>query len=356
MFEIEKTTSFNSDKLVEGNEYDYVTRTSSNQGILKSTGFVNKENLNPSGNWSLGLLQMDFFHRGKEWYAGQFVRKITPRFEINSHVQPFFTTILNSLKPVLQSVLVRNVDDTFSNTIVVLPTKNGQIDFDFIEGFVAELEAQRVAELEAYLSVTGLKDYELTHEEKKVLDGFKNIEWSTYQINELFEVKSYKKRFDANKVTILENGNYPYIVRTAYNNGRRGYINEDEKYLNPENTISFGQDTATMWYQEAPYFTGDKIKILEARFEGFKKENAHFFITSMAKPFTKFSWGASSFSEKVIKSQEFLLPVNKNDQIDFAYMENLTQAIKKLIIKDVVTYADEKVESTKAVLSKRNKG
>lgn len=292
--------------------------------------------------------------RKNKWYSSQNIFTLTAKDE--KLINLFTVTAINRILSEYGGYSSYPTLIKLENHVIQLPTKNGQIDFDFIEGFVAELEAQRVAELEAYLSVTGLKDYELTHEEEKVLDGFKNIEWSTYQINELFEVKSYKKRFDANKVTILENGNYPYIVRTAYNNGRRGYINEDEKYLNPENTISFGQDTATMWYQETPYFTGDKIKILEARFEGFKKENAHFFITSMAKPFAKFSWGASSFSEKVIKSQEFLLPVNKNDQIDFAYMENLTRAIKKLIIKDVVTYADEKVESTKAVLSKRNKG
>ena len=76
MFEIESTLSFNKDVLVEGVEYDYVTRTSQNQGILQTTGFVNKENINPAGTWSLGLLQMDFFYREKPWYAGQFVRKI----------------------------------------------------------------------------------------------------------------------------------------------------------------------------------------------------------------------------------------------------------------------------------------
>ena len=51
--------------------------------------------------------------------------------------------------------------------IIELPTKNGKIDFEFMEDFVAELEARRVAELEAYLSVTGLKDYTLTKEEQK---------------------------------------------------------------------------------------------------------------------------------------------------------------------------------------------
>ena len=47
------------------------------------------------------------------------------------------------------------------------------------------------------------------------------------------------------------------------NNGQKGFINEDESFLNDGNTISFGQDTATMYYQEFPYFTGDKIKIVK---------------------------------------------------------------------------------------------
>ncbi|MBS4462276.1 N-6 DNA methylase [Aerococcaceae bacterium zg-B36] len=36
---------------------------------------------------------------------------------------------------------------------IQLPTKNNQIDFDLMESFVAELEAERIAELEAYLKV-----------------------------------------------------------------------------------------------------------------------------------------------------------------------------------------------------------
>lgn len=63
LFEIGNTLSFNADKLVDGDMYDYVTRTSFNQGVLRTTGFINAENINPSGTWSLGLLQMDFFYR-----------------------------------------------------------------------------------------------------------------------------------------------------------------------------------------------------------------------------------------------------------------------------------------------------
>ena len=89
--------------------------------------------------------------------------------------------------------------------------------------------------------------------------------------------ESYKKRFDANKVKVIENGGYPYIVRQSTENGKKGNIDEPIEYLNAGNTISFGQDTATMFYQEKPYFTGDKIKILKPKCTHFGKKNAQFF-------------------------------------------------------------------------------
>ncbi len=155
LFEIEKTLSFNKDALTQGQDYDYITRTSQNQGVLQTTGFVNAENLNPPFTWSLGLLQMDFFYRKKSWYAGQFMRKITPKAEIenkiNSRTAHYFTTLLNALKRPLLSVLVRDIDKTFREQKIQLslkPTAKTQtlddIDFHFMQTFINALMKQTI--------------------------------------------------------------------------------------------------------------------------------------------------------------------------------------------------------------------
>ncbi|GAA7220765.1 restriction endonuclease subunit S [Helicobacter pylori] len=155
LFEIEKTLSFNKDALTQGQDYDYITRTSQNQGVLQTTGFVNAENLNPPFTWSLGLLQMDFFYRKKSWYAGQFMRKITPKTEIknkiNSRIAHYFTTLLNALKRPLLSVLVRDIDKTFREQKIQLPLKpnaNTQtiedIDFHFMSTLINALMKQTI--------------------------------------------------------------------------------------------------------------------------------------------------------------------------------------------------------------------
>ncbi|GAA9026849.1 restriction endonuclease subunit S [Helicobacter pylori] len=163
LFEIEKTLSFNKDALTQGQDYDYITRTSQNQGVLQTTGFVNAENLNPPFTWSLGLLQMDFFYRKKSWYAGQFMRKITPKTEIknkiNSRIAHYFTTLLNALKHPLLSVLVRDIDKTFREQKIQLPLKptaSAQtidgIDFNFMSTFINALMKQTIQGVVQYSS------------------------------------------------------------------------------------------------------------------------------------------------------------------------------------------------------------
>lgn len=120
-------------------------------------------------------------------------------------------------------------------------------------------------------------------------------------------------------------------------NGQKGFINENEIYLNEGNTLSFGQDTATVFYQEKPYFTGDKIKILKCKYEQFGKNNAHFFVTAIARSFTSFSWGTSSYSIDAIENQIIKLPI-KNNQIDFDFMESFIAELEAVRVAELSAY------------------
>ena len=148
-----------------------------------------------------------------------------------------------------------------------------------------------------------------------------------------------KKRFDANKVTVTANDGFPYIVRMGSNNGRKGYIQEDELHLNPGNTISFGQDTATIYYQKDPYFTGDKIKVLVPKTEGFNSRTAQFFISSMNLSFSTFGWGSSSFEVKVLEAQLLRLPV-RNGEIDFDFMEEFVAELEATRLAELEAYLE----------------
>lgn len=233
-----------------------------------------------------------------------------------------------------------------ANQIISLPqTADGKIDFVFMENFIRELAA--------YLKVSGYSSYELLPAEQKALKMFEKWEWKEYRIGDLFGVNPYKKRFDANKVDVLEKGNFPYVVQKALNNGIKGYLNESEEFLNEGNTISFGQDTAAMFYQEKPYFTGDKIKIFKPKHNFFNKKQAMYFITSMSKVFSSFSWGSARFNVDTINNQYIQLPVAADGNPDYEAMETLISAVQKLVIKDVVLYADRKIAAAKKAAGRK---
>ena len=239
--------------LVDGKKYDYVTRTSFNQGVLRTTGFVNKTNINSAGTWSLGLLQMDFFYRSKEWYAGQFVRKIVPKIEIPQEAVMFFTTVLNKQKKALLSVLVRDVDETFRETIVRLPIKNNKIDFDFMKSFIAELEAERIAELSAYLKVSGFDNYELSAQELKALENLKAISWEEYRIGKLFDkIKTKKLAYKAKELPNTPTGKFvlPCLTSSFQNQGLNYYVPKaGASILKNVITIPQNSDVYRAYYQ-----------------------------------------------------------------------------------------------------------
>ena len=352
LFEIQNTLSFNKDKLVDGNDFDYVTRTSQNQGILQETGFVNEENINPAGTWSLGLLQMDFFYREKPWYAGQFVRKIVPKIELNKNSILFFTVIFNKQKQNLLSGLVRDVDKAFLTAKIHLPTQNGKIDFAFMENFIAELEAERIAELEAeriaeleaYLSATGLQDYLLTVEEEKALKEFDNwkFEEFTYQsiFNKIIQGRRLRKEDQIS-------GTIPFVMAGTTNTGVVNYISNPVASF-PKNSITIDIFGNT-FYRNYDFGAGDDTGVYWNDKKQYSKEIMLYYTTTMNKSLV----GKFSFGKKLRSSQsldfKMILPSTKGEPA-YAYMEVFIKAVQKLVIKDVVQYAERKVAATRAVV------
>ena len=104
------------------------------------------------------------------------------------------------------------------NSLINLPIKNSKIDYEFMESFVAELAAHRVAELAAHLKVTGLNDYHLTAVEKQVLEDFENgiIAFSEFTFvnifNKILQGRRLKKE---DQIT----GDIPFVMAGTTNTG-----------------------------------------------------------------------------------------------------------------------------------------
>nr|WP_269199939.1 restriction endonuclease subunit S [Helicobacter pylori] len=379
LFEIEKTLSFNKDALTQGQDYDYITRTSQNQGVLQTTGFVNAENLNPPFTWSLGLLQMDFFYRKKSWYAGQFMRKITPKTEIenkiNLRIAHYFTTLLNALKRPLLSVLVRDIDKTFREQKIQLPLKPTaktqtleDIDFDFMEKFIAELEQCRLAELQAYLKAAGLENTTLSSDEENALNVFNNsggntpcgLTWQSFKLGDLFEKMSARflgkgDKFKATSKNITDTHNIPLVYCKKGNNGIMywGKKGDFETYNNIISIIYNGVIATGLTYAHR-----DEVGILaESYFIKFKNGNPNFLCNLFIKTaiekalYPKYSRDNLATWANKVENELIFLPTNQHGKIDFPFMRTLINALMKRTIQGVAQYCDAKIQATKEIIS-----
>lgn len=327
----------------EGDEFDYVTRSSFNNGILQSTGKVQEQNLNPSKCWSLGLLQMDFFYRERPWYAGQFIRKIIPQFSLTKESIPFFTALLNNQKGKLLSVLVRHIDETFLNSKVSMPfSKEGKIDFDFINSFMKQLEIERLEVLKSYLTASGAPDFCLTKEETLAITSLKTKEFKNFKVTDIFNIKNTSNLLSRD---IKENsGSTPYLCASAENNGVSSFISyDDPSFLNRGNCVFIGGKTFVVSYQEKDFFSNDSHNL--ALYLKEKKYSHKDILLGLATCINlslrhRYSWGNSISSQK-IKHDFVTLPLN-NGQPDFETLGHLTSALKKLVLKSVNDFVTEK--------------
>ncbi|MDK7367002.1 restriction endonuclease subunit S [Lactobacillus crispatus] len=365
LFEIQKVKGINKSKLVNPNistnEYDYVTRTSLNNGIESTTDFVCDVPYNEPNTFSLGLLQMTFFYRERSWYAGQFVRKIISKFKLNTKIALYFNTIFSRLSKVLLSVLVRHVDNVFRDSKVRLPvTDADEIDFNYMEQYIAELEQQRLAELEqqrlaeldSYLKATGLNDYGLTDEDKKIL-AYKPI-FQEFKIVDLFNVVNTHSILKS-QVANLENGNVPYLTAAEGNNAVLKYINCPKEWIDEGNCVFIGGKTMVVTYQEKDFCSNDSHN-LALYFKDSRYKSPliqQYFVGSVRKALSKkYSWD-DSISKAKIRSDSVRLPVVSNTKnLDFNYMEKYIRAIEKLTIAEAVKYKDREILTTESLINK----
>ena len=229
---------------------------------------------------------------------------------------------------------------------IQLPTKNGKIDFEFMNAYISELEEERISELSAYLTVSGLDSYELSSEEKDALEIYNDMVFDEYKFKDIFNNIKQGRRLKKDDQII---GNIPFVMSGRTNTGVVGYISNPIALFS-KNSITidiFGNS----FYRNYDFGAGDDTGIYWNSEVQYPKETMLYFTTAMEKAL----FGKYSYGKKLRSSQSFNFKMQlptKNNEIDFTYMELLISAVKKLVIKDVVLYADNKINATKKVISK----
>ena len=223
--------------------------------------------------------------------------------------------------------------------------KNGKIDFEFIDSFIAELEAQRIAELEAHLTVTVLKDYILTGEEHSALDSYEEWEWNTFNLDDLFGKSTRGKRLkSADRIP----GELPFVTAGEADEGISDFIGNDVTIFS-ENTTTIDMFGSAK-YRNYKYGGDDHVAVVHT--ETLPKLASIFVTSAIHKSSHSGQFDYSkNFYAKDADTLNIQLP-SRGGQPDYECMATFISAVQKIVIKDVVLFADRKIGMAKEIVNK----
>ncbi len=363
-FKLEKLFDIVGTKSLDSNAVDFtksginfVGRTYENNGIQ---GKIQRRYFEPNEPFTITATVIGNYkyvkYQTEPYYCSQNINKLTPTQVVkkwNEKIAYYLIVSLQKFVSLYDGQQGGYKLEDIKNHKIKLPMQRGEIDFEFMESFIAELEAQRIAELEAYLLVTGLKDYTLTTEEQHVLKDFENIKFEKFNVTGASGLFNVKNSGNILSRDIIENsGEVPYLCAGIENNAVSSYITYDRKYIDKGNCIFIGGKTFVVTYQEKDFYSNDShnLVLYLKNEEKRNKLNQLYLVTCINKSLGyRYSWG-DSVSNKKIQMDKIMLPT-QDQQPNYAIMETFISAIQKLVIKDVVLYADKKIVATKNVVN-----
>lgn len=212
---------------------------------------------------------------------------------------------------------------------IILPTNSkGEPDYVFMEQFMRQKEQEKIDKFQKYIAkrIEQVKDF-------KTLKPLSQIEWGEFFIENIAQIISGRDIYETER----KKGNIPYISATSNNNGIGYFVGNKNETLE-ENCLSVNRNGSVGYSFFHPYkalFSNDCRKLRLKNKSPFVSKFVSRIITGQKD---KYGYGYKMGTGR-IKRQKILLPIDKNGQPDYDYMENY---IKKLEYVKLIKYITRK--------------
>ena len=154
--------------------------------------------------------------------------------------------------------------------------------------------------------------------------------WGGFRVGDLFEIKptkSYKMR----NADLLDGGNTPVVVNSAFNNGIGGFTTQEPTEKGGIITFSDTVDANTIFYQEKPFAGYSHVQGVYPVGEWaneWDKYSLLFFASCFKSTALRYGFDYSNkFRRDVALELKVLLPQTPDHTPDFDYMENYMKEI-----------------------------
>lgn len=317
---IAKTKALNKDDLqIATNEKSgirYITRTGENNGceFLAELSSVDSCFIQEGNAITIGDTTATCFYQSEEFITGDHMVVIRADW-LDEILALYVVTILNK-EQYKYSYGRAFLIDRIKNTLIKLPiilNDDGTIYNDTSKKYSDDGYVPDWQWMENYIKSLHHKPLTTKNKTDDVL-LFNVNEWQEFRFGNL--ISNINKSKALNKDDLIETNNKKhsirYITRTGENNGCELLVDistVDKTYIQDKNAISIGDTTATCFYQDEDFITGDHMVIVRA--EWLNKPLGLYVTSILNKEQYKYSYGRAFLMDR-IKDTIIKLPIVRN--------------------------------------------
>ena len=316
LFPVMENGKANQQMLVEGTECFYVGAKKNDNGVMvhcqRDEDLITKGNCVVficNGQGSVGFANyMDVDFIGTTDIVAGYNEKL------NEHIGAFLATIYSQERP--KYSFGRKWKTHLKDTEVKLPVQHND-DGSYVndatcqysdEGFVPDWQF-----MEDYIKSLHFKPLTTNH---TVAFSLNKDKWEEFafgrliSVNNIYKAHAYTKD-DLDEKDIKLSSTLRYITRTAEDNGCELIVkNEALSYVEEGNAITIGDTTATCFYQEEKFVTGDHMIVVRANW--LNTYTGLFIVTLLNNEQYRYSYGRAFLMDRV-KETILKLPICRNN-------------------------------------------
>lgn len=336
-FDVNNSKAYHKTDLKESKKdgISYISRTNCNNG-LESLIKKGKFKKNPSNTISFGAENAKFFYQPNEYITGNKMYYIEKE-SLNKYSCLFIQEMLdNSIINCGFGYGKGLIGSRVKKRFVKLPTTpQGTPNYALMEQFMRQKEQEKIEKFQNYIAkrIDKVKDF-------KEVEPLEEKRWGEFFIEDIFNIKSGKRLTKGS----MKKGLLPFIGASDSNNGITNFISNINSSLDSNVLgVNYNGSVVENFYHPYKAIFSDDVKRLKLK-NHKGNEFLYLFVKSIIlKQKSKFRY-AYKFNEERMRRQKILLPITKNNQPDYSYMEN---HIKKLEHKKLSNYLDFKVKNMK---------
>lgn len=217
-------------------------------------------------------------------------------------------------------------------TKIMLPVDdNGSPEWCFMEEYIKEREIKQRNDLKEYYK-SRLLDLVICPE---VLT---DVEWGEFSLRDLFTFE----RGNQNNMSACEVGEIPLISAKKIDNGVKAFISDNGKKLFEGHILTLNNDgdggVGIAYYQANKMALDTHVTALIPVIP-INRSSLLFISKTITIQRDKFSHGYSLNNNRM-KAQKIVLPIDKNGNPNWSYMENFIKNIEQKRIKNILKYLD----------------